>query len=124
VGYNGRFSVFSSEAALKYFIIGTIFSIIMAYGIALLYLSTGLTKLNLIELYTSFGTGYLILNDINMLEIGSVFLLIGILFKLSAAPFHIWAPDVYEGASTTTTFFLFVVPKIALFILIINLNFL
>jgi len=91
IGYKGKFTIFSGESAIKYFLIGTIFSIIMVYGIALIYLTTGLTFLHSIEVYlsyNSFTTPPLVFGYFNLYELGTSFLLIGLLFKLAAAPFH------------------------------------
>lgn len=103
--YNGN----SSEAALKYFVIGSIASAMLLYGLSLLYGATGSLDLheiaNAITLYSSKNTG--------LLSFAIVFILAGIGFKLATAPFHMWAPDVYDGAPSSVTLFLSAAPKIA-----------
>lgn len=125
IGYRGKISIFSAESALKYFIIGTVFSIVMTYAIALIYWTTGLTNFNLLEAYLSIDpTSAYKLGNFDLLFIASILFLISLFFKLAAAPFHFWAPEVYEGAPTIITYFLFVVPKIAILAIFIKLGFL
>merc|ERR1712127_1149108 len=59
--------------------------------------------------------------DTNLLQFALVFLLISLFFKLAIAPFHLWSPDVYEGSPTSSTFFFAVVPKLAVFVLLIRI---
>jgi len=92
-----RRSPFSAEAGLKYFLIGAFASGFLLYGIALVYGSTGTT--NLVMAGTFFETGELSV----MAALGLCLLLIGFLFKVSVVPFHMWAPDVYDGAPTPVT---------------------
>src|SRR5439155_20979768 len=82
----------SAEARLKYFVLGALASGILLYGISLLYGFTGTT--NFTGLAAAFGRGAPSLG----LLFGLVFLLAGLAFKISAVPFHMWTPDVYEGA--------------------------
>lgn len=90
IGFKSRLSVISSEAALKYFLLGTIFSIIMAYGIALIYMSTGLTNFLALNLYLDLNLNTsLFFNNCDVYTLGLVLLTVGFLFKLSAAPFHV-----------------------------------
>lgn len=107
-----RSSTYSSEAGLKYFVLGALSSGILLFGCALIYFSTGLTNFD--------GLAHLIFlgHYDNALLIGSIFLIISLLFKLAAAPFHMWAPDVYEGSPTVVTIFFAVVPKIAILYLL------
>jgi NADH-quinone oxidoreductase subunit N len=98
-GYDRR-NPFSSEAALKYFLIGAFASGFLLYGIALVYGATGTTNLQMIG--AQFGQGGLSL----MGTLGLGLLLIGFLFKVAAVPFHMWAPDVYDGAPTPITGFM------------------
>jgi len=108
-----RKSAFSTEAGLKYFILGAFASGILLFGMSLVYGLTGTTNYEdlakiLIGVYDS-GV------DIpNGLTIGLVFIVVALLFKATAAPFHMWAPDVYEGAPTIVSTFFAVVPKIAI----------
>ena len=95
----------SSEAGLKYFVLSALSSGLLLYGCSLIYGFTGSTNFNVIA------------NQLNpseyMLTFGIVFILVGLAFKISAVPFHMWAPDVYEGSPTSVTLFFTMVPKIA-----------
>jgi NADH-quinone oxidoreductase subunit N len=100
----------SNEAALKYFLMGAFATGFMLFGITLLYGATGSFKLTEIQGYASnipVGTQSYILYA------GFLLLLIGMLFKVSAAPFHFWTPDVYEGAPTIFTTFMSTIVKTA-----------
>lgn len=125
IGYRSKISVFSAESSLKYFILGTAFSVLIGYAIAIFYWTTGLTNFTSLELYLTFtsDTAYKFLN-FDLFPLAVILLLVTLFFKLAAAPFHFWAPDVYEAAPTTSTYFLFVVPKIALLSILIKLSFL
>ena len=106
----------TSEAAIKYFILGAIASGMLLYGMSLLYgLSGSLELSKILEYSNEQGSG-----NIAFL-LGVAFLVVGVGFKLSAAPFHMWAPDVYEGAPTSVVLFLGTAPKIAAFAMIIRL---
>ena len=113
-GYD-RQSAFSAEAALKYFLIGAFGSAFLLYGIALVYGATGTTNLQLIG--TQLSGARLAL----MPGLGLAFLLIGLLFKVAAAPFHMWAPDVYEGAPTPVTTFMATGVKAAAFLALVRI---
>lgn len=92
----------SSEGSLKYFLIGAISSAILLYGVSLLYGATGTTNLAGIgAAAATLGSG-----DTAVLAAGMVFLLVGLGVKVASVPFHMWAPDVYEGAPTPFTAFL------------------
>src|SRR5918997_668658 len=96
----------SAEAGLKYFVLGALASGILLYGISLLYGFTGST------LFSQVAAG--IGNGLSAGELfGIVFVLAGIAFKISAVPFHMWTPDVYEGAPTPVTAFFASAPKVA-----------
>ena len=95
----------SSEAGLKYFILSALSSGLLLYGCSLIYGFTGTTNFNLIADQLD--------NDQYMLTFGIVFILVGLAFKISAVPFHMWAPDVYEGSPTSVTLFFTMVPKVA-----------
>lgn len=99
----------ASEAALKYFVIGSIASAMLLYGISLLYGATG--SLDLQEVAKNITTNWN--ENANLLTFATVFILAGIGFKLATVPFHMWAPDVYDGAPTVVTLFLSAAPKIA-----------
>ena len=96
----------SSEAGLKYFVLGSLASGILLYGTALLYGFTGSTSFDGIAVALGDGVGKGEL-------FGMVFLLAGLAFKMSAVPFHMWTPDVYEGAPTPVTAFFGSAPKVA-----------
>ena len=95
----------SSEAGLKYFVLSALSSGLLLYGCSLIYGFTGSTNFNVISI--QFDT-----NEY-ALTFGIVFILVGLAFKISAVPFHMWAPDVYEGSPTSVTLFFTMVPKIA-----------
>ena len=95
----------SSESGLKYFVLSALSSGLLLYGCSLIYGFSGSTNFDIIS------------NTVNSnhygLTFGIVFILVGLSFKISAVPFHMWAPDVYEGSPTPVTLFFSVVPKIA-----------
>ena len=95
----------SSESGIKYFVLSALSSGLLLYGCSLLYGFTGSTNFDLIA------------NQLNKENTGAifamVFILVGLAFKISAVPFHMWTPDVYEGAPTSITSFFAVVPKVA-----------
>ena len=95
----------SSEAGLKYFVLSALSSGLLLYGCSLIYGFTGSTNFNVIAFQLN-------ANDY-ALTFGIVFVLVGLAFKISAVPFHMWAPDVYEGSPTSVTLFFTMVPKIA-----------
>lgn len=107
-----RHSEFSTEAGLKYFLLGAFSSGILLVGCSLVYGFTGMTNFedvakcltHVAHMHTAHG----------MVHLGMCLCMIGFLFKLTAAPFHFWAPDVYEGAPTSVTAFFAITPKIAL----------
>jgi NADH-quinone oxidoreductase subunit N len=100
-----RDNIKSSEAGLKYFVLSALSSGLLLYGCSLIYGFSGSTNFNIIA-------SQLNSNDY-ALTFGIVFILVGLAFKISAVPFHMWAPDVYEGSPTTVTLFFTMVPKIA-----------
>ncbi|HET8613325.1 MAG TPA: NADH-quinone oxidoreductase subunit NuoN [Sphingomonas sp.] len=103
----------SAEAGLKYFVLGALASGILLYGISLLYGFTGTTHFSGIAdaMRHGVGTGTLF---------GIVFVLAGLAFKVSAVPFHMWTPDVYEGAPTPVAAFFSAAPKVAAMALIVR----
>ena len=125
-----RNSEFSTEAGLKYFILGAFSSGILLFGCSMIYGFTGMTNFGeLAKVLT--GSQEVVFNVLsnsgNVEEtslwsgrssgiiIGIIFIAVGFLFKLTAAPFHMWAPDVYEGSPTAITAFFSIAPKIAIF---------
>ncbi len=113
-GFDRR-SVFSAEAALKYFLIGAFASGFLLYGIALVYGATGTTNISLIG--TQFSAGGTPLLG----SLGLGLLLIGFAFKISAVPFHMWAPDAYDGAPTPITGFMATGVKAAGFLALVRI---
>src|SRR6185369_16575720 len=97
----------STEAALKYFVLGAFSSAVLLYGLSLVYGVGG--KMGLPELAKLFETQA----KSNLLIVGILLILAGLLFKIAAVPFHVWTPDVYEGSPTPVTAFFSVGPKLA-----------
>ena len=95
----------SSEAGLKYFVLSALSSGLFLYGCSLIYGFSGSTNFNVISSQLN--------SNEYVLTFGIVFILVGLAFKISAVPFHMWAPDVYEGSPTSVTLFFTMVPKIA-----------
>lgn len=103
-----RDSLSSAEAAMKYFILGSLASGIMLYGISLIYGATGAIHLATIMQVLQSGEAQL-----SVLLLGLVFVVSGIAFKLGAVPFHMWVPDVYQGAPTAVALTIGSAPKLA-----------
>ena len=99
----------SSEAAMKYIVLGSMASGLLLYGMSMVYGATGSLQLGEIHAAAA-STG-----DRTLLLFGVVFMLVGIAFKFGAAPFHMWLPDVYHGAPTAITLFIGSAPKLAAF---------
>ena len=95
----------SSEAGLKYFVLSALSSGLLLYGCSLIYGFSGSTNFEIIASQLD-SSEY-------ALTFGIVFILVGLAFKITAVPFHMWAPDVFEGSPTTVTLFFTMVPKIA-----------
>ncbi len=106
----------STEAAMKYFVLGAMASGFLLYGMSLLYGASGSLNLTQVAAAVSSGT----VNKM-VLVLGIVFLMAGLAFKLGAAPFHMWAPDVYQGAPTSVTLLLGAAPKFAAFAICMRL---
>jgi NADH-quinone oxidoreductase subunit N len=106
----------SNEAGLKYYLMGVFASALMLYGMSLIFGVSGSTILKDINVALSNGDG-----NISVITLGMVFVVIGFGFKVSAFPFHTWAPDTYEGAPTPVTAFLAVASKAAGFVALTNL---
>src|SRR5438094_1866068 len=111
-GYR-RESVKSSESAVKYFLLGSFATAFFLYGIALVYGASGTTKLT--------GMGSEELFHSTYFELGLAMILIGLGFKVAAAPFQVWTPDVYEGAPTPVTALFSAGPKAAAFALLLRI---
>ncbi|MDH3788119.1 MAG: NADH-quinone oxidoreductase subunit NuoN, partial [Xanthomonadales bacterium] len=105
-----RDSKMGSEAAMKYFVLGSMASGMLLYGMSMIYGATGTLDLQQIAAAVSeLGS------DNYLLIFGLVFLVVGLAFKLGVVPFHMWIPDVYQGAPVATTLFIASVPKMAAF---------
>ena len=111
---------FSTEAGLKYFILGAFSSGILLFGCSFIYGSLGTTNFSEIQLLIN--NFYLLSENSKILLLGFLFVIFAILFKIGAVPFHMWLPDVYEGVPTSVTAIFAIVPKIALFALFLRLN--
>lgn len=111
----------STEAGLKYFVLGAFSSGLLLFGFSLVYGFTGLTNF---EDLSKFFTGFHLLDN-NVLStgvlLGVLLIASGLLFKLAVVPFHMWAPDVYEGSPTPITAFFAITPKIALLAIFLRL---
>jgi NADH-quinone oxidoreductase subunit N len=111
VAFN-RDSVLSAESAMKYFVLGAIASGTLLYGISLLYGITGTLQLD--EIAARVGSA----SDLSVPALLALaFIIVGIAFKFGAVPFHMWLPDVYQGAPTPVTLYIGSVPKVAYFAL-------
>ncbi|MBE7209560.1 MAG: NADH-quinone oxidoreductase subunit NuoN [Gluconacetobacter diazotrophicus] len=117
-----RDEVRSSEAGLKYFVLGSLASGLLLYGLSLVYGFGGSMEYGPLRAAllggASDGAGATVAPG---LVIGIVFVFVGLAFKLSAAPFHMWTPDVYQGAPTSVTAFMAGAPKIAAFALLLRI---
>ena len=115
---NSRCSI---EAALKYFIIGSFSSTILSLGLSLIYGATGMVDIHEIGIFIK--NAYLGDSEFvsYTLLLGVIFTTIGFLAKIYTVPFHFWVPDIYQGAPTSTTFFLSTVPFISYFYVFIKL---
>ncbi len=106
----------ATEAAMKYFVLGAIASSLLLYGMSLIYGVTGTLAVN--EVATVIAGG---VEQKLVLALGLVFVVAGLGFKLGAVPFHMWVPDVYQGAPTAVTIFIGTAPKIAAFAFVLRL---
>ncbi|MEE2682877.1 MAG: NADH-quinone oxidoreductase subunit N [Actinomycetota bacterium] len=106
----------SNEAGLKYYLMGVFASAIMLYGMSLIFGTSGSTLLH--EINSSISVGE---SSTSVITLGIIFVTIGFGFKVSAFPFHTWAPDTYEGAPTPVTAFLAVASKAAGFVALMNI---
>src|SRR5215469_10252000 len=104
-----RDSKLSSEAAIKYFVLGALSSGMLLYGMSMVYGATG--TLDLVHLHQVIPQSTMP----HLLVFGLIFMIVGIAFKLGAAPFHMWIPDVYQGSPTAVTIFIGSAPKLAAF---------
>lgn len=111
-----RDSIPATEAAMKYFVLGALASGLLLYGLSMLYGATGSLQIGKV----ASALAALPPHDV-VATLGLVFVLSGLAFKLGAVPFHMWIPDVYEGAPTSVTLYVSAAPKIAAFALFLRL---
>tara|TARA_B100000767_G_scaffold271153_1_gene296207 strand:- start:151 stop:1242 length:1092 start_codon:yes stop_codon:yes gene_type:complete len=105
----------SGEAGIKYFVLGALSSSLFLFGASLVYGFTG--SVEFLEISKS-----IVSSDINTgIIVGIVFILSGLIFKISAVPFHMWTPDVYEGSATPVTAFFATAPKMAAMSMLVNI---
>ena len=110
-----RNSAFSTEAGLKYFISGSFISGLFLFGCSLIYGTLGTLNFHNMNLLLSFPLSNDFENIKYMLMLGILFVLVTLLFKIAAVPFHFWSPDVYEGAPLSTTIIFSIIPKVVIF---------
>ncbi|CAN5599858.1 NADH-quinone oxidoreductase subunit NuoN [soil metagenome] len=106
----------ATEAAMKYFVLGALASGFLLYGLSMMYGATG--SLELGEVFRAISTGQL---NKQVMTFGVVFVVAGLAFKLGAAPFHMWVPDVYQGAPTAITLLIAGAPKLSAFAITVRL---
>ncbi|SDM19797.1 NADH dehydrogenase subunit N [Oryzisolibacter propanilivorax] len=106
----------STEAAMKYFVLGAMASGFLLYGMSMIYGATG--SLDIGQVFKAINAGQI---RHQVLVFGLVFIVAGLAFKLGAVPFHMWVPDVYQGAPSVVTVFLGTAPELAAFAIIIRL---
>lgn len=111
-------SYFSAEAGLKYFILGSVASVFFLFGSSLIYFALGTTNLASLSILTEN-----LITFSPFILFGLVCIVSALLFKLGAAPYHMWIADVYEGAPTIVSLIFAVVPKIAFFVVVLRLSF-
>ncbi|MCK9511715.1 MAG: NADH-quinone oxidoreductase subunit NuoN [Pigmentiphaga sp.] len=111
-----RENVVATEAAMKYFVLGSLASGILLYGMSMLYGATGTLDLSTMAATIALGE-----TPSLVLSFGIVFVVAGLAFKLGVVPFHMWAPDVYQGAPTTVTLLIGGAPKLATFAITVRL---
>jgi NADH-quinone oxidoreductase subunit N len=111
-----RESAYSTEAGLKYFILGAFASGLLLFGISIIYGFTGTTNFEDLHILFSLES-----ENQQAIQTGIIFISCAFLFKIAASPFHVWSPDVYDGAPLNSTIFFAVVPKIALIVIFLRL---
>jgi NADH-quinone oxidoreductase subunit N len=111
-----RDSAVATEAAMKYFILGALASGLLLYGMSMIYGATGSLNIDTISLAIQQGVA-----NPALLVFGLVFVVAGLAFKLGAVPFHMWVPDVYQGAPTAMTMLIGTAPKLAAFAFVMRI---
>jgi NADH-quinone oxidoreductase subunit N len=106
----------ATEAAMKYFVLGAMASGFLLYGMSMLYGATGSLDIN--QIFKAIGSGHI---KHEVLVFGLVFIVAGLAFKLGAVPFHMWVPDVYQGAPTAVTLMIGAAPELAAFGIVVRL---
>ncbi|WFE68086.1 NADH-quinone oxidoreductase subunit NuoN [Thiomicrospira sp. R3] len=106
----------ATEAAIKYFVLGALATGLLLYGLSMIYGATGTLTIPEVKAVIEAGKA-----NSTVLAFGVVFIVIGLGFKLGAVPFHMWVPDVYDGAPTAVTLFIAAAPKIAAFAIVYRL---
>lgn len=106
-----KHSADATEAAMKYFVMGALASGLLLYGISMVYGATGFVEI--LEVGNRLANASA--NEHAVVVLGLIFIVVGLLFKFGAVPFHMWVPDVYQGAPTSMTLFIASAPKIAAF---------
>lgn len=112
-----RDSVLATEAAMKYFVLGALGSAMLLYGMSIIYGLTGSLDIETVRISVAAQAS----PDNLALILGLVFILVSLAFKIGAVPFHMWVPDVYHGAPTSSTLFISTAPKLAGFAIIVRL---
>jgi NADH-quinone oxidoreductase subunit N len=115
-GFRRRFAI-SSESSLKYFLLGSFATAFFLYGVALMFGATGSTSISEIGEFLRLGQQSI------LASVGVAFMFVGLGFKVAAAPFHIWTPDVYEGAPSPVVGFMSTAPKAAVFAVLLRIMF-
>jgi NADH-quinone oxidoreductase subunit N len=112
----------ATEAGMKYFVLGSLASGLILFGISYLYGFTGTTQFSAMQ---GFLNNMMLAEEISLQQfgilLGMIFLIVGFCFKISAVPFHMWAPDVYQGAPTPVTAFFSTAPKVAALLIFVRL---
>jgi NADH-ubiquinone oxidoreductase chain 2 len=108
----------ATSAGLKYFLLGGLSSCIILLGASIIYTYTGLTNFDAIYSLISVSNN----NIIQGISLGLIFIIVGFLFKIAAAPLHNWAPDVYDDSPTIVTIWLTIMPKISILVLLLELQ--
>lgn len=112
-------STYSTEAGLKYFVLGSFASCLLVFGISLIYGTTGLLNLNELSLFLNSDLSIGVSNSVLL---ALLMISIGLLFKVGVVPFHFWVPDVYTGSATPVTAFFASVPKIGVWVVILKIS--
>lgn len=123
-------SAYSVESGLKYFILGAFSSGFFLFGSSLIYGVSGSVNFEVLKELALFETNSFYVKDFlvfveysNLVLVGLLFIFVSLFFKLALAPFHFWAPDVYENSPSSSTIFFAIIPKISIFVLLLRLSY-